>query len=161
MMIEGWSNLTFGQFTGSPPVGDGPGMTIEVSGRSITNDLASLAITHEWSAYPGQPGPYSGSVTISSVSERNRWTTYSLVLNQPESAVSGSDPLPQTLRLSDFSTANLDISVAGLPTTQDTRGTIDTLVEVPVPEPTLTTSLCLVAIGLVASRTRTRLRESK
>jgi hypothetical protein len=163
MSIEGLTTITYGQYTGYPPVGDGAGMTIEVNGHSITNGLASLAITHAWPAYPGQPSPLSSSVRVSSSTMGNEATTYSLVFSRPESAISGSDPLPQTLRLSDFSTANLNIWVAAPFFPEDfpgsTRGTIDTLVEVPVPEPALTTSLCLVAVGLIGrygARTRPR-----
>jgi hypothetical protein len=163
MSIEGLTTVTYGQYTGSPPVGDGPGMTIEVNGRSITNGLASLAITHSWPAYSGQPGPLSSSVAVSSSTMGNDATTFSLVFTQPESSIPAMDPLPQALRLSDFSTANLSIWVAGSFFREHfpgpMRGTIDTLREVPVPEPTLATSLCLVAIGLMASyRARARFK---
>ncbi len=154
MVVEGLSTVTYGQYTGYPPVGDGAGMTIEVNGQSITNGLASLAITHSWPAYPLQPGPLSSSVRIFSGTEGNDVTGISLVFTRPESSIPTTDPLPQVLHLSDFSTANLSITTAGPFIPEDppayTAGTIDTLREVPVPEPALTTSLCLVAISLIA-----------
>ncbi len=160
MMIEGQTDYTFGLLSWPGSQADGSGITLQIGGKSVLSDQGGLSMTVTESEYPNQFSYLNGVGPATALTISNPWTDsrsilVGLDLSNPSRSVFHSLDPPTSIDLSDFPVAQLSgISTPGGETLFS--GTIDTLMEIPVPEPAWTTLLCLTAIGWIArSRRRT------
>ena len=155
--IEG-SNQYFSGY--SEPFGgkaDASGLSLSVAGQPAWSSPGGIEVAVSQIDFAGQYGYPSSPMSRLNFSNGNVGSperSVSLTLSNPTSAVLHSLALPGSVNLSDFPIAQLLVTQD--PTTPQTKmylaGRIQSLTEVQVPEPALTTVLSLVAAGWLARR---------
>ena len=152
--IEGLNQANFGQAANWPgSVADGSGLSLQIGGQTILANPGGVSIATSFVDYPGQFGyrdatgnpenPYT-TVVISNSGVDTNPLQVALILNNPTVGFRDST-FP--LNLTQFPNAQLNVTLLTNPGSKTLyTGTIDSLVELSVPEPTLGTALCLVAI---------------
>jgi len=164
---EGHTQYSFGLSPSYPgSQADGSGITLQVGGKTVLSDQAGMSMSVTEQEYAGQWGYGSASgtgagpstaIVIGNLATNNGGDFLGLTLSNPSRYVDHSLAPPTSFNLSDFPVAQLSVDSPRLGgPTSVYNGTIDTLMEIPVPEPAWTTLLCLTAIGWIArSRRRT------
>ncbi|MFI5458959.1 MAG: hypothetical protein ACHRXM_26320 [Isosphaerales bacterium] len=162
--IEGSFQAIYGRSANFPDsVADGSGLILQIGGQTVLANPGGVQVSVAEIEYPGQYGyrdtsgnlqnPHT-SVSISNENVDGGPLLVALGLTNPTRSVFGSLTLPTTLNLADFSQAQLSVTLMTNPGSKTLySGTIDSLVEIPVPEPAFATLLCLAAIVWFA-RTR-------
>ena len=150
--IEGLNQASFGQANWPGAVADGSGLSLQIGGQTILANPGGVSIATSFVDYPGQFGyrdasgpahPYT-TVSISNLNVDANPLQVVLTLNNPTVGF-GDSTFP--LNLTQFPNAQLNVTLLTNPGSKTLyTGTIDSLVELSVPEPTLGTALCLVAI---------------
>ena len=161
LAIEGFSQLNFGVSTTSPgSVADGSGINLQIGGQTILANPGGLAIATYEIDIPGDQDrlgpsgshdPYTTVVISNSQVVDTKPSPGRLNLTNPAVGLGNSI---NPLSLANFPDAQLSVTLASASGTQTLyTGTIDSLVETAVPEPTVASLLCLAAIGwLVRNR---------
>jgi hypothetical protein len=169
MMIEGLNQYTYGHMPGDPSsIADGSGLTLQIGGRTVLANPGGVQVAVSEIEYPGQWGYANASgdpaspfttVGISNANVDGGPLRVALDLKNPTRSVFGSLDPPTTLNLADFPQATLDVTELTNPGVKSLyTGTIDSLVEIPAPEPAWATLLCLGAIGWFARSSRRQRR---
>ena len=159
--FEGFSQATYGHSLNYPgSVADGSGLTLQIGGQTILANPGGVSVGLSEIDYPGQWGyrdangpanPYT-TVTISNENVDGGSLEVALGLTNPTRSL-GNSFYPLTL--AEFPDAQLGVTLLTNPGSETLyTGTIDSLVEMAVPEPAFTTLLCLVAIGWFTTRSR-------
>ncbi len=153
--FEGFSQATYGHSVNYPgSVADGSGLTLQIGGQTILANPGGVSVGLSEIDYPGQWGyrdangnpvsPYT-TVTISNLNVDGGPLQVALGLTNPARAL-GNSFYPLTL--AEFPDAQLGVTLLTNPGSETLyTGTIDSLVEMAVPEPFCATVLCLIAIG--------------
>jgi hypothetical protein len=163
--FEGFGQASYGYSANSPgSVPDGSGLSLQIGGQTILANPGGLTIATSEIDYAGQWGyrdasgkpvsPYT-TVVISNSNVDGGPLQAALKLMNPTRGLADS---LYPLNLAEFPDAQLNVTLStnsGVETLY--TGTIDSLVETPVPEPTYLTLLCFVAISWFA-RTRRDLK---
>ncbi len=162
--FEGFSSANYGLSTAWPDsVAGGSGITLQIGGQTILANPGGVAIATYESDSPGQYGkvdafgnpasPYTTVVISNSLVDTSPLQV-SLNLSNPTRGLSDS---LYPYNLAEFPDAQLNVTLSTNPGAAPLyTGTIDSLVELTVPEPVFATVLCIVSIGWFA-RTRRRL----
>ncbi len=164
MMIEGQTTSYYGLLSFPPGAkADGSGITLQIGDKSVVPDPGGVSVTVSEQQYAGQwgyrnadgtgTGP-STAVTIGNIGTKDGPFLGLELANPTRSLVQSLAP-PTSFNLADFPLAQMSVSGRNLggPASVYT-GTIDTLQEVPVPEPPWTTLLCLAAAGWLTRSAR-------
>jgi len=165
--FEGYSQVNYGLSENYPDsVADGSGLTLQIGGQTILANPGGVMVSVSDIDYLGQYGyrdtsgnpqnPHT-TVTISNADVDGGPLQVALSLTNPTRSVSSSLP---ALNLADYPQARLNVAEStnsGSNTLY--TGTIDSLVEIPVPEPAFTTLLCLAATGWFARMRRHRVHD--
>ena len=163
-VIEGFSQASYGLSRDWPgSVADGAGLTLQIGGKTILANPGGLAIATSEIDYPGQfgyrdaagnPASPHTSVVISNSNVDDGPLQVALTLNNPARGLSDS---LYPLNLAEFPDAQLSVTSSTDPgAAMLYAGTIDSLVQIPVPEPACASLLCFVAVGWFARRRRHR-----
>jgi hypothetical protein len=171
VLIEGSSQWFFGHSSNFPrSIADGSGLTLQIGGRTVLANPGGVQVAVAEVAYPGQYGYLDAGgkpmhphtiVTISNENVDGGSLQVAVGLTNSTRAVFGSLAPPASLKLSDFSQAKLNVTELTNPGSKSLyTGNIDTLQEIPVPEPAVATLLCLAAVGWFAGQHDRRIRGS-
>jgi hypothetical protein len=169
--VEGSMQYNFGrsQYNFGPsgnfapaPATDGSGITLQVGGKSVLSNPGGVRVGVMEMEYPGQygyrnadgPGGPLTSVSIGNAGTDGGPLSLWLNLSNPSRSVFGSLAPPSSLNLADFPMAQLSVTEGFGPRKTLYVGTIDTLTQVPVPEPAWATFLCLAAVVWLARSSR-------
>ena len=162
--FEGFSQANYGLSTTSPgSVPGDSGLALQIGGQTILANPGGVAIVTSESDTPGQYGkvdasgnpvsPYT-TVVISNSQVDTSPLQVSVNLTNPTRGLSDS---LYPLNIAEFPEAQLDVTLSTNPGAAPLyTGTINSLVELTVPEPVFATVLCIVSIGWFA-RVRRRL----
>jgi hypothetical protein len=160
--IEGFSQAYYGLTTTEPgSVAGDAGLTLQIGGQTILANPGGVAIATYETASPGQSGsvdtsgspasPYTSLVISNSLVDK-RPLQVALNLRNPTRALADSG---NPYNLAEFPGAQLSVTLANDASAAPLyTGTIDSLVELTVPEPAFATLLCLFAIGWFARSRR-------
>jgi len=163
--FEGYMKYSFGLWSGWPgSQADGSGITLQIGGKTVLSDQAGMSMTVEEQEYLVQYG-YGNAhgtgygpptyITIGNSDTSRGGLLLGLTLSNPSRSVFQSPAPPTSLNLSDFPVAQLSVASPRLGGPQSLyNGTIDTLMEIPVPEPAWTTLVCMAAVGWIARSSR-------
>jgi hypothetical protein len=165
LAIEGSSQATFGRSVNDAgSVADGSNLTLQVGGQSILVNPGGVQISVAEIQYPGQYGyrdaggnpanPYT-TVVISNQNIDGGPIQAFLTLTNSTQSVFTSLATPDALSLANFPQAQLSVTEmtnSGSKTLY--TGTIDSLVELPVPEPPLASIFGFIAIAWFARSRR-------
>ena len=169
IMIEGLDQYIYGHSANVPgSIADGSGLTLQIGGRTILANPGGVQVAVSEIEYPGQWGyanasgdpasPFT-SVGISNENVDGGPLRVALELRNPTRSVFGSLAPPTALNLADFPQAQLNVTELTNPGVKTLyTGTVDSLVEIPAPEPPWATVLCLTAIGWFARSARRQRR---
>jgi hypothetical protein len=159
MVYEGFSEYLYGDaahFSGA--IADGSRLTLQIGARTVLANPGGVEVAVSEIEYPGQPGygaTPSTNVNISNGDIGGSPLRVVVDLMNPNRAVFGSLDPPKALNLPDFPRATLDVTDSTHPSVEPLyTGTIDSLVEIPAPEPACVTLVCLSAIGWFARSAR-------
>jgi hypothetical protein len=167
MMIEGSNQYFYGLWANMPGAfADGSGLTLQIGGRTVLANPGGVQVGVAEIEYSGQysyrdasgnpASPYT-SVTISNENIGYDPLQVALGLRNPDRAVFGSLDPPKALNLADFPRATLDVTELTNPGVKTLyTGTVDSLVEIPAPEPAWVTLVCLTTIGWFARSLRSQ-----
>jgi hypothetical protein len=167
--IEGSFQAIYGRSASFPDsVADGSNLTLQVGGKPILINPGGVQISLSQIQYPGEFGyrdangnpanPYT-KLNISNGNIDGGPIQVSLELTNLTRSLFGSLATPSAITLSDFTDAQLNVTELTNPGSKSLyTGTINSLVEMPVPEPTLMSMLGLVAVGWFA---RSRRRQER
>jgi hypothetical protein len=158
LRIEGSNQYIYGRSENFPgSVADGSGLALQAGGQTVLANPGGVQVAVTEIENPGQygyrdaggnPAGPSTTVTISNENIDGGPLRVSLSLSNPTRSVFGSLAPPTALSLTDFSQAQLSVTELTNPGSKSLyTGTIDSLQEIPAPEPALTTLLCLAALG--------------
>jgi hypothetical protein len=165
IMIEGSNQYISGHSVNDPgSIADGSELTLQIGGRTVLANPGGVQVAVAEIEYPGQWGyrnasgdpanPYT-RVSISNENVDGGPLQVAVGLMNPTRSVFGSLAPPTSLNLADFPQAQLNVTELTNPGVKTLyTGTVDSLVEIPAPEPAWATVLCLTAIGWFARSLR-------
>jgi hypothetical protein len=138
---------------------DGSGITLQIGGKPVLPDPGGVYVNvTQQDAYRNADGTWSAPSTTVTIGNNNTNGSplLGLELANPTRWVFQSLAPPSSLNFADFPVAQISAFSSAPGTAGQTlfAGTIDTLQEVPVPEPAWAMLLCLTAAGWLARSAR-------
>jgi hypothetical protein len=140
-------------------IADGSGLTVNVGGKSIYSNTSGVNVAVTQFEFAGQYGFAAGpstTVAITNLNVDSAPVLVSLELTSPYKALYPSLASPAMLKLSDFSSAIISVYdfTGGVQSSLLYRGTIDTMLPAPAPEPSTVIILGVAVAGWFARSRR-------